>query len=64
MRKKRTTRPMVRGLRLGAAALVAVLGGWLLWLVGDPGAAFDQLREAYAKTDPDRKPAPTPLNDD
>ena len=26
--------------------------------------AFDQLREAYAKTDPDRKPAPTPLNDD
>ncbi len=45
MRKKRTTRPMVRGLRLGAAALVAVLGGWLLWLVGDPGAAFDQLRE-------------------
>ena len=26
--------------------------------------AFDQLREAYAKTDPDRKPVPTPLNDD
>jgi len=26
--------------------------------------AFDLLREAYAKTDPDRKPAPTPLAED
>ncbi|MBD5133734.1 MAG: stage II sporulation protein P [Clostridiales bacterium] len=45
MRKKRTSRPLARGLRLGAAALVAVLGGWLLWLVGDPAAALEQLRE-------------------
>lgn len=45
MRKKRTSRPLLRGLRVGAAALVAVLGGWLLWLVGDPSAAFSQLRE-------------------
>ena len=45
MRKKRTSRPLLRGLRVGAAALVAVLAGWLLWLVGDPSAAFDQLRE-------------------
>lgn len=26
--------------------------------------AFEHLREAYAKTDPDRKPAPTPLKED
>ena len=45
MRKKRTTRPLVRGLRTGAAVLVGVLAVWLVWLVGDPAAAFDQLRE-------------------
>ena len=45
MRKKRTTRPWVRGLRLGAAALVAALALWLAWLVGDPAAALDNLRE-------------------
>lgn len=45
MRKKRTTRPLVRGLRTGAAVLVGVLAVWLAWLVGDPAAAFDQLRE-------------------
>ena len=45
MRKKRTSRPLLRGLRVGTAALVAVLAGWLLWLVGDPAAALDQLRE-------------------
>ena len=45
MRKKRTSRPLLRGLRIGAAALVAVLGGWLLWLVGDPAAALEDLRE-------------------
>ncbi len=45
MRKKRTSRPLARGLRVGAAVLLAALGGWLLWLVGDPAAAFEQLRE-------------------
>lgn len=45
MRKKRTTRPWVRGLRTGAAVLVGTLAVWLAWLVGDPAAAFDQLRE-------------------
>lgn len=42
MRKKRT-RPALRGLRVGAAVLVAGAAGWLLWLVGDPGAAVDGL---------------------
>ena len=42
MRKKRT-RPILRGLRMGAAVFVAVLGGWLLWLVGDPAAAVREL---------------------
>lgn len=45
MRKKRTTRPWVRGLRTGAAVLVGILAVWLAWLVGDPGAAFDHLKE-------------------
>ncbi len=45
MQKKRTTRPWARGLRTGAAALVGVLAVWLAWLVGDPAAALDQLRE-------------------
>lgn len=43
MRKKRTTRGLLRGLRLAAAALVAGLAAWLLWLVGDPGAALGDL---------------------
>ena len=45
MRKKRTSRPLARGLRAGAAALMAVLAAWLLWLVGDPTAALEQLWE-------------------
>ncbi len=45
MRKKRTTRPWVRGLRAGAAVLVGSLALWLAWLVGDPAAALDNLRE-------------------
>ena len=45
MRKKRTTRPLVRGLRAGAAVLVGSLALWLAWLVGDPAAALDNLRE-------------------
>ena len=43
MRKKRTTRGLLRALRLAAAALVAGLAAWLLWLVGDPGAALGDL---------------------
>ena len=42
MRKKRT-RPLLRGLRAGAAVFVAALGVWLLWLVGDPAAAVGEL---------------------
>ena len=42
MRKKRT-RPILRGLRVGIAAFVAALGLWLLWLVGDPAAAVGEL---------------------
>ena len=45
MRKKRTSRPWVRGLRAGAAVLVGSLALWLAWLVGDPAAALDDLRE-------------------
>ena len=43
MRKKRTTRGLLRAVRLTAAALVAGLAAWLLWLVGDPGAALGDL---------------------
>lgn len=43
MRKKRTTRGLLRAVRLAAAALVAGLAAWLLWLVGDPGAALRDL---------------------
>lgn len=43
MRKKRTSRPILRGLRVGAAVLVAGAAAWLLWLVGDPGAALRDL---------------------
>lgn len=43
MRKKRTTHPILRGLRMGAAVFVAGLAGWLLWLVGDPAAAVKDL---------------------
>ena len=42
MRKKRT-RPILQGLRVGAAVFVAALGLWLLWLVGDPAAAVGEL---------------------
>ena len=42
MRKKRT-RPLLRGLRVGTAVFVAVLAVWLLWLVGDPAAAVQEL---------------------
>ena len=42
MRKKRT-RPLLRGLRVGVAVFVAALGLWLLWLVGDPAAAVGEL---------------------
>ena len=45
MRKKRTSHAAVRGLRIGISALVAALSVGLLCLVGDPAAAFDQLRE-------------------
>ncbi len=45
MRKKRTTRPLLRGLRVGLAALVGALALWLAWLVGDPAAALNDLRE-------------------
>ena len=44
MRKKRTSRPLARGLRTGAAVLVGSLALWLAWLVGDPAAALDNLR--------------------
>ena len=43
MRKKRTSRPWVRGIRVGAAVFVAGAAFWLLWLVGDPAAAVDGL---------------------
>ena len=42
MRKKRT-RPLLRGLRMGLAVFVAVLAAWILWLVGDPAAALAEL---------------------
>ena len=42
MRKKRT-RLILRGVRVGAAVFVAALGSWLLWLVGDPAAAVGEL---------------------
>ena len=45
MRKKRTTRSWARGLRTGAAVLVGALAVWMAWLVGDPAAAFEQLKE-------------------
>lgn len=43
MRKRRTTRPILRGVRIGAAVFVAVLAAWLVWLVGDPAAAVGDL---------------------
>ena len=42
MRKKRT-RPVLRGLRVGLAVFVAAVGLWLAWLVGDPTAAAGEL---------------------
>ena len=41
--RKNGTRPLLRGLRVGAAVFVAALGLWLLWLVGDPAAAVGDL---------------------
>ena len=41
--RKKGTRPLLRGLRIGAAVFVAALGSWLLWLVGDPAAAVREL---------------------
>ena len=49
MRKKRT-RPILRGLRMGAAVFVAALAAWLLWLVGDPAAAVRELAELADNT--------------
>ena len=43
MRKRRTTRPGLRLLRLGLAAVAAGAGLWLVWLVGDPAAAVGDL---------------------
>lgn len=43
MRKKRTSRPILRALRVGAAVLVAGVAAWLLWLVGNPAAAARDL---------------------
>ena len=42
MRKKRT-RSLLRGLRVGTAVFVAALAVWLLWLVGNPAAAVREL---------------------
>ena len=42
MRKKRT-RPVLRGLRIGIAVFVAALAVWIVWLVGDPAAAAGEL---------------------
>ena len=41
--RKKGTRPLLLGLRVGAAVFVAALGAWLLWLVGDPAAAVGEL---------------------
>ena len=41
--RKKGTRPILRGLRMGAAVFVTVLGLWLVWLVGDPAAALREL---------------------
>ena len=43
MRKRRTTRPVLRLLRLGLAAVAAGAGLWLVWLVGDPATAVGDL---------------------
>ena len=45
MRKSRTSRPILRSLRLGAAVFVGGLAVWLMWLVGDPAAALRELGE-------------------
>ena len=41
--RKKWTRLLLRSLRVGAAVFVASLGLWLLWLVGDPSAAVEEL---------------------
>ena len=43
MRKRRTSRPLSRFLRVGAAVFVAGAAVWLAWLVGDPAAAVKDL---------------------
>ena len=43
MRKKRTSQPWTRFLRVGAAVFVAGAAVWLAWLVGDPAAAVSDL---------------------
>ena len=45
MRKSRTSMPILRSLRLGAAVFVGWLAVWLMWLVGDPAAALRELGE-------------------
>ena len=40
---KKGTRSLLRGIRMGAAVFVAALGAWLVWLVGDPAAAVEEL---------------------
>ena len=41
--RKKGTRPLLLGLRVGAAVFVAAIAAWLLWLVGDPAAAVREL---------------------
>ena len=41
--RKKGTRLLLRGLRVGAAVFVAALAVWLVWLVGDPAAAVREL---------------------
>ena len=43
MRKRRTSQPLSRFLRVGAAVFVAGAAVWLAWLVGDPAAAWGDL---------------------
>ncbi len=43
MKKNRTTHPLRRALRRGAAAFLAAMALWLVWLTGDPAAALEEL---------------------
>lgn len=49
MRKKRT-RPILRGIRVGIAVFVAALAVWIVWLVGDPAAAMGELAKLADST--------------